>query len=81
MRSVRKGEAVNIQLAQWQGDFGEQYTRRNDVPWQSRVAALDSLLPRGIESVQRDHPHAERSSPPLSSFRPGIHDVRVLDRT
>jgi len=42
---------MSSQLDRWQGEFGEAYTRRNQVDWHTRVATLKRIIPRDVASV------------------------------
>lgn len=35
---------MNKQLDKWKGDFGDEYTERNDFDWKSRVHPFDEML-------------------------------------
>lgn len=42
---------MTSQLERWQGDFGQEYTDRNQIDWRTRVEGFRSLIPGGVASV------------------------------
>jgi len=42
---------MTSQLERWQGEFGREYTDRNQVDWHTRVATLKRIIPRDVASV------------------------------
>ncbi len=42
---------MSSQLDRWTGEFGDAYTARNPVDWQTRAQSLDGLIPTDVGSV------------------------------
>jgi pseudaminic acid biosynthesis-associated methylase len=42
---------VSSQLERWQGEFGREYTDRNEVDWRTRVETLRRIVPTETQSV------------------------------
>ncbi len=42
---------MSSQLDRWTGEFGDAYTDRNPVDWQTRAQSLDRLIPTDVGSV------------------------------